>query len=716
MSGLRKLAFVLFPTFFFIVVFFLDVVRGAVTVLDDGMDYVRGSFILLAFVMLFFYFRSSRRGRTENVVREIGKLLVATLFVLFVVLLGTMAPSVTFVERDFALVPANPLTILMANVASIAMGILAILLLLTIRGLILHKRKKGIRRNFLIYLVLMLASAAVALPVLIVEVGFIGSILFGLAILMTIVNSFKQNWIVYLSRREKIYGIIYSLALALLLIVLLAVVTNRGFPGKAISYFSDPLERFVVLNMIFGAVYFGMAFLSTLFHLPTADVFERKQSELSSLHSLSRLVTQVLDFSDLVRTVTQMTREVCGARSSWLELVKKPSKEQAIEFDVVATNNITTQDIDTILSVPESQIRSLILESRKVLLIDSVSEDRRTKHFKGRKLEIGSLLSIPLMSQQTLIGILHATSEEAYGFDRDDIDVMTTFADQVRIAIENAKLIAQSLERERYHQEILLAQQMQKKLLPQKLPTHPAFEVSAISEPSHEVGGDPYDFVELGDERIGVVIGDVSGKGISAAFYMAEMKGIFQALSKSAVTPRDFVLQANEALTDSLDRKTFVSLLYAVFDLKNSTATIARAGHCPVIHVRGAGHTFIRPGGLGLGLTKDDLFNRSTEELSISLLPGDACIFYTDGVTEVRSPSGEEFGVERLVKSIMDRKGAGAETIRERVWDNIRRFAGDENFEDDLTLVVVKWHGEAEMSDISRSARALSGDIRREIE
>jgi len=194
---------------------------------------------------------------------------------------------------------------------------------------------------------------------------------------------------------------------------------------------------------------------------------------------------------------------------------------------------------------------------------------------------------------------------------------------------------------------------------------------------------------------------------------MAEIKGIFQALSKSSLSPKELVLRANEAMTDSLDRKTFVSLLYAVFDLRNSTATIARAGHCPVIHVKKSTYEFVRPGGLGLGLTNDELFSRSTEETSIDIEPGDACIFYTDGATEARNRSEEEFGVDRLVNSIMSRRNADAETIRTQVWNDIKQFTGDDNFNDDITLVVVKWHGNTVGNRVSRDAHAVSGDKRR---
>ncbi len=170
--------------------------------------------------------------------------------------------------------------------------------------------------------------------------------------------------------------------------------------------------------------------------------------------------------------------------------------------------------------------------------------------------KVGSLLVVPLVSHQNLIGILYATKQLDFGFEQDDIEVLSGFADQVTIAIENATLIQRSLEKERLQRELLLAQEMQKRLLPQTLPTFPNVEMQAVSAPALEVGGDYYDIAILDDRRVGIVIGDVSGKGVGAAFYMAEMKGIFQSLSKIYYRRKSFsskqITRSSPALTNAL--------------------------------------------------------------------------------------------------------------------------------------------------------------------
>ncbi len=428
----------------------------------------------------------------------------------------------------------------------------------------------------------------------------------------------------------------------------------------------------------------------TLFHMPTAEVYERKQSELTSLHNLSRLVTQVFDFSDLVESVTSMTLEVVGANSAWLELIKGRNEQGDVLVEVVSLKNTTRQQIESITVNSDLSLRQFVIESKRPLVVDDVSNDRRTKHIKKLDKEVGSLICVPLASHKELIGFLHATKEFRYGFDQDDVDVLTTFADHVTIAIENSKLIASSLERERFQQEIMVAQQMQKRLLPQKIPQYASLEIAAVSEPSLEVGGDYYDFIALGPEKLGVVIGDVSGKGVSAAFYMAEVKGIFQSLSRVAASPRDLLLRANQALADSLERKAFISLLYAIFDIPRSQVVLARAGHCPMIHISGEHAEMVRPTGLGLGLTHESIFEEATQETTIGLKSGDICIFYTDGLSESRNSEGEEFGYDRIVNVALGVGARSSEMIKDSILQEIRNYTGNSSYGDDMTLVVVK--------------------------
>lgn len=580
-----------------------------------------------------------------------------------------------------------------STLITLILAVLALYIMLTLRDLVFFKRKKTTRRYYLAYLVFVFAACAGELSFIHLEDMFIPHIFYAGAICLIVMNSFKQNWIVYLSKREKVYSIVYSILLFISLIMLDVFLASGLGSNNAIVSYSKPLHSFIWLNAIFGTIYFGVAFISTLFHLPTAEVFEKKQSELNSLHNLSRLVTQVFDFNDLVNTVTQMTMEVCDARSVWLELFSFDDKTGEMSVEVVSKKNITHEEIELYGKSDSTQLRRYILDSPKVLLIEDIWFDRRTKSLKEKGVARGSLLSIPLLSHGKLIGVLHATKEFQNSFDQEDIDVMKTFADHVSIAIENSRLIARSIERERYHQEMMVAQKMQKRLLPQQLPVISAVEFAAISESSLEVGGDYYDVINLSDESVGIVIGDVSGKGVSAAFYMAEVKGIVLSLSKICRTPRELLLRANDTLLSSLEKNAFISAVYAVLDISKATLTMARAGHCPVLYISDETSELIKSSGIGLGLTNGSQFEQATEERIIKLKRGDICIFYTDGITEAHNENMEEFGYERLVKIARECRDCSAEAMKDEILNSVKAFIGQETYSDDVTLVVVKWLG-----------------------
>ena len=693
-SPLKRLVFIVVPPVIFLVVFAYDIIRATVNLGIGGLEFMREVLIVLSFVLIYFLIESNRSKTKRLATKDIGRLLVFLAIILCVVAfishLGFGASS----SKNGDEPKYSAMNIFLSVILAVGLGVVSIRTLLTIQDLILFKRKKGTKRNYTLYLILLFIAAGLLMPVVSGEVGWMLPVLFVLTILASVANSFRQSWIVYLSRKEKIYVIIYSALLFTGFVLLNVLFFEKSFTNKALLAFSPPLHRFTQLNAIFGAVYFGMAFISTLFHLPTAEVFERKQSEITSLHNLSRLVTQVFDFDDLVNTVTQMTLEVCAARSSWLELVSSDETAAIPRSEVVSAKNITKEKIEAVMVGDHSSLRDLIVESKKYLLIDDVSVDRRTRHVKEQKLLKGSLLCVPLISHGNLIGTLQATKEFEYGFDQDDIDVMTTFADNVTIAIENSKLIAKSIERERLEQEMMVAQTMQRRLFPQTIPTSSSLEMVATSESSMEVGGDYYDFVQLPKNKIGIVVGDVSGKGVSAAFYMAEVKGIFLSLSKICETPKELLIRANETLIGSLEKKAFISLIYAILDTKSGRLHIARAGHCPAVYMSHDRVDLVRPSGLGLGLTKGEIFEQSTEERLITLNKGDVCLFYTDGITESRDHKGEEFGYERLVTITQKLRNLSAEEIKRNILQEVRKHVGEPTTGDDMTLVVIKWLGD----------------------
>ena len=687
---LRKILLLLGAFILSAVVFFINAATKSVDLDTSFLQQLRTVCILLSFLAVYFFITIIKKEKQRGIVQSIGSVAFAAGIFLALYLIISLLPLRGFKTRDLTLFPQDYQTIFFSSIISFITAVFSIVTLLFMKDLILYKRKKNTLRNFLILVGSLLAASLSQLINKPLEDAVFSKVFTVIAILMIIVNSFRLAWIAYLPRREKIYSLLYSLLSFFGFIVILILISSEegGWTEKGIHYYSSALFTFLQLTSTLGAVYFGMSFSSTLFHLPTAEAFDRKQTEISSLHNLSRLITQVFDLKDLAETATKMTTEVIQAASVWLEII--PTEGSIHKSGLMSHRNIGIDEIETILSGDEKSIRKIICQTKKVLMIDNVSEDKRTMHLPKMK-KVGSLLVVPLLSHQDVIGILYATKDIEYGFDQDDVDILSGFADQVAIAIENARLIEKSFEKERLQRELMLAQEMQKRLLPQQLPIFPTVDMKAVSSPALEVGGDYYDYVHISDEIVGFVIGDVSGKGVGAAFYMAEVKGIFQSLAKLFRSPSEFMIKANEALVSSIDKGSFISLIYSTLNIKTGELIIARAGHCPILYISGSKQEYVKPDGLGLGLRTGKIFEENIAEKKIMMKSGDVCVFYTDGVTESRSPSGEEFGYERLMDVVNGHKEKTSEEIKEAIIQTVWNYTDAKGYQDDLTIFVVKW-------------------------
>ena len=680
--------------------FALDVVEKNVELGLMGLGLIRELLIIGSLGLLYVVIDVLASRRESTPVRKLGFVLIA-MCAMILATLGLSASGVGgFDAKNQALVPLDYPSIFLASLVAIAFGIFSIIVFRLLRDLILINRKPAARRNWLIFSALLLGTSVSCLTTRPLDSSIATSILFALSILFAVMNSFRLPRIVYLTKREKLFSLACGFFLFGGFTALAVQVGSGTLLRKSLLYYSHPLHQFIQLVTIFGALYAGMAFVSTLFHLPTAEAFDRKRSEVSSLHTLSKLVTQVFDFNELVDNVTSMTLQVVGASSCWLEIITGAGEEDApaagedasYGVQVAAMKNITQEEIDILVSPERRGIRDSVVKDRKAIVVDDIERDPRFVQLKKHRGMAGSLVVVPLVSHTGLAGILYAAKKESFGFVRDDVDAISAFADQATVAIENSRLIRESLEKERLYREMLVAQEMQKRLLPQHVPVAPTIDLDAISTPAFEVGGDYYDFMELGDGRIGIVVGDVSGKGVSAAFYMSEMKGIFQALGRICSSPKEFMVRANEALAGSIDKHSFVSLIYAILDPVSGRLTVARAGHCPMLHVSGENVAYVRPNGLGMGLSRGPTFDDAIQEEVIPLGEGDVCVLYTDGVTEARC-GDDEFGYERLMAAARSARGKNAAGIKEEILATVSRFTEHRANDDDLTLVVLKWNG-----------------------
>jgi serine phosphatase RsbU (regulator of sigma subunit) len=249
-----------------------------------------------------------------------------------------------------------------------------------------------------------------------------------------------------------------------------------------------------------------------------------------------------------------------------------------------------------------------------------------------------------------------------------------------------------AVERERLKAEIVVAQRAQQQMLPAAPPNVPGLEIAASCQPSKDVGGDLYDFLPLPDGRLGIVVADVSGKGVPAALYMTLTKGVLAAITEHESDPGAILREANRHLYEACRKKVFVTLFLGVYDPATRVLTYARAGHNPTVY-RSRTHNkleLLKPRGMGLGLSGEKLFNPALAVASLPLATDDLLFFYSDGITEAMNHKQEEYGEERLM-AVAQRDGyLDARNAHDAVLADVKSFLGNVAPQDDQTLVVLR--------------------------
>lgn len=300
---------------------------------------------------------------------------------------------------------------------------------------------------------------------------------------------------------------------------------------------------------------------------------------------------------------------------------------------------------------------------------------------------------IAIRSKEKLVGVLLIGEKRSETpFHKEDLAFLSAVARQASVAIENAFLYEELAEQQRLKHELDIARRIQLASLPQRTPTVEGLDIAGISIPAQEVGGDYFDYLNGAANELTIIVGDVSGKGTSAALYMSKVQGIMRSLHDFGLSPRDLFIRANQILFNDLEKTSFFTAVGASFQSRQRNLILARAGHSPVFHYQAqTGQVrVITPKGIGLGLAESDKFAAELSEEVIDYQPGDVFLFITDGITEAHSTRGEEFGEENILKILQNQNGASAKRIRDSIIASVNHFTENARQHDDLTVVVVK--------------------------
>jgi sigma-B regulation protein RsbU (phosphoserine phosphatase) len=338
--------------------------------------------------------------------------------------------------------------------------------------------------------------------------------------------------------------------------------------------------------------------------------------------------------------------------------------------------------------VSRTIIEEVVRQGRSVLTSDAQHDPRfmsSTVTFQG----IRSVLAVPLGVGERIFGMIYADSPFATSrFTEDHLKVLTTLGSVAAIRVENTRLLEEHLAQERFERELQLAREIQQRFQPTAPPAVPGYELQGISFPSYQIGGDYYDFILCPDGRLVVALGDVSGKGTSAALLMSSLHAAVHAQVASCRPITETVGAVNRYLADNTPANRFVTLFYAELDPLTGSLSFINAGHNPPLIAHAAGGTMeqLESGGLPLGIMPDGDYREGRTQLR----PGDVLVTYSDGVTEQTNPRGEEFGAARLQEVIAQNVGLTAAGIRDKIESALSKFAQGTPAVDDITLVIVK--------------------------
>jgi sigma-B regulation protein RsbU (phosphoserine phosphatase) len=301
--------------------------------------------------------------------------------------------------------------------------------------------------------------------------------------------------------------------------------------------------------------------------------------------------------------------------------------------------------------------------------------------------ETRSEMVAPVISNEEVIGVFDLESDQVNAYTPDDLQVLMLLASQVAIIIEKVMLHEQLVEKKRLEGQLEVARQVQLELLPAADPNIEGFEISAYNFPTEEVSGDYYDWVRIYDDQLGLVIADVSGKGVPAALLMAFLRASLRAAIHIGYAPHISMAKVNYLLWESIERNQFVTAFYGVLDASNKTLAYTNAGHNPPLVLDRDGNTrFIERGGLPLGMFRDTRYY----EYYVSIEPGQVIVLYTDGVTEAANPKGEEYGRERLAVAVADARDLSAREMISRIHTNVLDWTEGLGATDDITFFIIK--------------------------
>lgn len=551
------------------------------------------------------------------------------------------------------------------------------------KRLILYQKSKWLIRiwtffELLLFVILIYDSLGIALSetistIIIIVIG-----------VLVLVLSANMRWVAYLNFKQKWTS----------LLLLLLSFFYLGYFFYTVTRASDVISQESAVFLNFGSHVFNIAltafvftysifsFLVILFNLPTSSVFEQKLEEVVNFQRISQSIQTEQNEESVYNILLESSVSSVFADAAWLEIESNHNGQRLYTYQITEKES--------------KEIRDHLKAKNVKGILDQGSDKTKnlSKHLASlRGSRFRSILAFPVVVKGDTIGTLALLKELPEGFNKEMSRIVSAFANQAGISIENFRLMEEAFQNERYKEELKIAKLVQKSLLPQKLEQDKDFEVAAFSESADEVGGDYYDTLRINDHQVALIIADVSGKGTTAAFHMSQMKGIFHSLAQLQLDSKEFMIKSNQALIHCLERGSFISASYFVIDTNTKKIHYSRAGHCPILYYKAATNTaeYLKDKGTALGMVRSKDYCNFVETNLIEYAPGDIMVLYTDGITEAKNNKGEEFGYARLASALKEVVQFSPKEIESHIIKRLYEFSGSEDINDDYTSMTVRF-------------------------
>lgn len=548
------------------------------------------------------------------------------------------------------------------------------------RHLILYQKDKNVVQQWQAFEVILLISMFF---VFFNRISFNYSFLFGLFLIFIfgIILSVNLKWIPYLTFKEKWKSILY---LGIILI-------STGYLFFTIVRYSEynllpiGLTDNLFLLGLFGFVfiYALFSFLVTLFNLPTSSVFEQKLTEAINFQRLSQSIQPGQSESQVLDILMDSCMSAAYVDAAWLELY--PNSE---EPKIIHQRFIEDEE--------RAELEDYLKSNKPFRDFLDKDQNKSFEYISGKINHINykSSLIIPIKINKDILGHIFLVKEVKDGFNKEMINIISTFVGQASISVENHKLLNEAIKNERYKEELKIAQRVQRSLLPAILHSNDSFEIAGISEAADEVGGDYYETYKYTEDKFAIIIGDVSGKGTSAAFNMAQMKGVFHSLVQLDLSPAEFLTKANGALSNCLEKNHFITTTYYLLDTTTRSIKFSRAGHCPTLFYCAKTGTsrYLQTEGLGLGILRNGQYGKFVDENYMEYGPGDIMVMYTDGIVEAKNNDNKEFGYDNLLQVLQQNPDLTPHETVNKIINRVYEFIGKAVMpDDDYSILVIKF-------------------------